>query len=102
MSQVLYSSLLLLFSGAVCGVTSYIIADYRNLHRQFRRRLEYALISAFGSMAICYFAAKYYPDKFSLIDAPAMSVLIGLFGIGRVLCFVANKVGLPLDGDSNE
>lgn len=48
-------------------------------------------------MSICYYAAKYFPEKFDLADAPAFSIIIGLFGIGRVLRFISNRFGYSSD-----
>lgn len=45
-------------------------------------------------MAICYFAQKYFPEEFVFSDAPAVGIAIGLFGIGRVIDYAAQKIGL--------
>lgn len=39
-------------------------------------------------------ALKYFPDKMEPADAPAYSILIALFGLTRILNFVAKKYGL--------
>ncbi len=97
MTSVVSDCLYLLVGGIACGLTSFMIADYSNARVKLRKRLEYAGISAFGAMAICYTAAKYFPENFDLSDAPAASIFIGMFGIGRVLRFISNRFGLPQD-----
>lgn len=83
----------ILVGGLVCGFTSFLVADYSNSRTKLRRRIEYAVISGIGAMAICYYAAKFFPEKFDVTDAPAFSVFVGLFGIGRVLRFISNRFG---------
>lgn len=80
--------------GITCFVTSFLVAGYRYTHVRIKRRLEYAIISGLGTMAICYFAQKYFPEEFVFSDAPAVGIAIGLFGIGRVIDYVAQKIGL--------
>ncbi len=96
-ASLMQNCIYLLVGGVACGVISFMIADYSNPHTRLRKRLEYAGISAFGAMAICYAVAKYFPENFSVTDAPAASVFIGLFGIGRVLRFISSRFGLPQD-----
>lgn len=80
--------------GVACFITSFLVAGYRYAHTRVKRRLEYAVISGLGTMAICYFARKYFPEEFIISDAPAVGIAVGLFGIGRVLDYAAQKVGL--------
>lgn len=102
--SLVHDCLYLLVGGLVCGLTSFMIADYANSRVKLRRRLEYAGVSAMGAMAICYTTAKFFPENFSIVDAPAASIFIGMFGIGRVLRFISTRFGLPQDTEehSNE
>lgn len=88
--------------GVICGLTSYLVVSYKAIHTSWKRKTEYAAISALGSVAICYIAYRYFPDKFVVQDIPAASILIGLFGIGRVLDHIAHKFGLQDEGDKND
>ena len=97
----IYECMFLLIGGIACGLTSFLIADFSNPQTSLRKRVEYAVISGIGSMAICYYAAKFFPDKFDLVDAPAFSVFIGLFGIGRVLRFISNRFGYNTDNSED-
>lgn len=94
--------LFLLVGGLVCGLTSYIVSDYSNPRVKPRKHFEYSCLSAIGCMAICYYAAKFFPEKFSMVDAPALSVFIGLFGIGRVLRFISNRFGYNDDNSEGK
>lgn len=96
-ASLIHDCIYLVVGGIACGLMSFMIADYSNPRTSLRKRLEYAGISAFGAMAICYAVAKYFPENFSVTDAPAASVFIGLFGIGRVLRFISSRFGLPQD-----
>lgn len=96
-ASLIHDCIYLTVGGIACGLMSFMIADYSNPRTSLRKRLEYAGISAFGAMAICYAVAKYFPENFSVTDAPAASVFIGLFGIGRVLRFISSRFGLPQD-----
>lgn len=92
-----HSIVMFLIGGLVCGVLSYLVSDYSDQHDTNRKRLEYALISAFGTVALCYFAAKYFPDRFVPDDSPYVAVLIGLLGIGRVLNYLVKRWGINND-----
>lgn len=96
-TSLLNECLLLATGGIACGLTSFLVADYSNPRVKLRKRTEYAVLSGIGAMSICYYAAKYFPDKFDLADAPAFSIIIGLFGIGRVLRFISNRFGYSSD-----
>ncbi len=100
-TSVVQDCIYLLVGGLACGITSFMIADYSNSRTKLRKRLEYAGISAFGAMAICYAVAKYFPENFNVTDAPAASVFIGMFGIGRVLRFISSRFGLPQDTEEH-
>lgn len=93
----LHSCIMFLIGGVVCGVISYVVSDYSDQHDTERKRLEYALISAFGTVSLCYFAAKYFPDRFVPDDSPYVAVLIGLLGIGRILNYLVKRWGLSND-----
>lgn len=90
----IYDVGLLALGAVLCGLTSYLVVGYKAIHTGVKRKLEYAVISALGAVAICYTAYKYFPDEFHTQDIPAASILIGLFGIGRVLDHVARKFGI--------
>lgn len=85
--------------GVMCGLTSYLVVSYKTIHTSWKHKIEYAIISALGSVAICYIAYRYFPEKFSIQDIPAASILIGLFGIGRILDYIASRFGLNDVGD---
>ena len=88
-------SLLLFFMGGlVCGVTSFLVGSFFKNPEDLKRRVEYAAISGVGAVAICWLACKYYPERFEPWDSIPYSILIGLFGIGRVLDFLAKRYGI--------
>ncbi len=86
--------LLFVAGGVLCAITSFLLASYLKKPAVVLKRIEYALISGFGSFAICWIAFRKFPDKFEAIDAIPYSIFIGLFGIGRVIDFIAKKYGL--------
>ena len=92
-----HDCIMYLIGGLVCGVISYVVSDYSDQHDSSRKRLEYSLISAFGTVSLCYFAAKYFPDRFIPDDSPYVAVLIGLLGIGRILNYIVKKWGFNDD-----
>ena len=93
-TEQLYAWTWYILGGISCGLTSFLVAGYRAIHTRIKRRLEYAAISGLGTMAICYFAEKYFPEQFNIVDSVAVGIAVGLFGIGRVLDYAAQKIGL--------
>lgn len=91
-----------ILGGMSCGLTSFLVAGYKSMHSRIKRRLEYAAISALGALAISYIAYKYYPDAFRPTDSPALGIIIGLCGIGRVLDFLAQKCGIEKKPEGNK
>lgn len=80
--------------GCTCFATSLLVVGFRTPRPRLGRRIEYGLISALGAFAINMLALKYFPDKVEPMDVPAYSILIALFGLTRVLDFIAKKYGL--------
>jgi len=88
--------------GVVCFITSLLLAKYFNSPKEKNRRYSYAAISGIGAMAICWLVWRHFPDSFDYYDAIPLSVLIGLFGIGRILNLIAKRYGLEQSERSNE
>ncbi len=86
--------ILFVVGGVLCAVTSFLLGSYLKKPAAVIRRIEYALISGFGSFALCWIAYRKFPEKFEPIDAIPYSIIIGLFGIGRVIDWIAKKYGL--------
>ena len=87
--------LMLFFAGgAACALTSFLVAAFLKKPDSTRRRIEYALISGTGAIALCWLASKYFPERFEPWDSIPYSILIGFFGIGRVLEWVAKRYGI--------
>ena len=86
--------MLFLAGGAVCAITSFLVATFLKKPDSVKRRIEYALISGTGSFALCWLASKYFPDRFDPWDSIPYSILIGFLGIGRVLEWVAKRYGI--------
>lgn len=80
--------------GCTCFVTSLLVVGFRSPRPRLSRRIEYGLVSALGAFAVNMLALKYFPDKIEPADAPAYSILIALFGLTRILNFIAKKYGL--------
>ncbi|WP_406019849.1 hypothetical protein [Succinivibrio sp.] len=53
-------------------------------------------------MAICWLGYRYFPERFDAWDAVPYGVMIGLFGIGRVLDWIAKRYGLDKVEKKNE
>ena len=53
-------------------------------------------------MAICWLGYRYFPERFEAWDAVPYGVMIGLFGIGRVLDWIAKRYGLDKVEKKNE
>jgi fluoride ion exporter CrcB/FEX len=86
--------MLFLAGGAVCAITSYLVAAFLKKPDSTRQRIVYALISGVGSFALCWLASKYFPDRFDPWDSIPYSIIIGFLGIGRVLQWVAKRYGI--------
>ncbi len=86
--------MLFLAGGAVCAITSYLVAAFLKKPDSTRQRIVYALISGVGSFALCWLASKYFPDRFDPWDSIPYSIIIGFLGIGRVLEWVAKRYGI--------
>ena len=71
--------------GCTCFVTSFLVVSFRSPRLCLSRKIEYGLVSALGAFAV---------DKIEPTDAPAYSILIALFGLTRILNFIAKKYGL--------
>ena len=87
---------ILLFAsgGLACAITSFLVGSFFKRPAEIKRRIEYAAISGAGAVAICWLGCKYFPDRFEAWDSVPYSILIGLFGIGRVLDWIAKRYGL--------
>lgn len=88
--------------GMACSVTSFLVSSFFKKPPEFIRRIYYALISGIGAMAICWLGYRYFPERFESWDAVPYGVMIGLFGIGRVLDWIAKKYGLDKVEKKNE
>ena len=88
--------------GMACSVTSFLVSSFFRRPPEFVRRLYYALISGIGAMAICWLGYRYFPERFEAWDAVPYGVMIGLFGIGRVLDWIAKRYGLDKVEKKNE
>lgn len=86
--------MLFLAGGVACAITSYLVAAFFKKPDNHRQRIVYALISGAGAIAICWLASKYFPERFEPWDSIPYSILIGLFGIGRVLQWIAKRYGV--------
>ena len=93
--QILYFFL----GGISCGITSFLVSTFFKRPENFVRRVEYGAISGIGAVAICWLGYRYFPSRFEAIDAIPYGIMIGLFGIGRVLDWIAKKYGLETGGD---
>ncbi len=91
--------LLFVAGGILCALTSFLLASYLKKPAAVIRRLEYALISGFGSFALCWIAYRKFPERFEPIDAIPYSIIIGLFGIGRIIDWIAKKYGLEVHSE---
>lgn len=83
-----------IIGGCACFATSFLVVGFRSPRIGLERRIEYGLASALGAFAVNMLALKYFPDKIEPTDAPAYSILIALFGLTRILNFIAKKYGL--------
>lgn len=88
--------------GMACGVTSFLVSSFFKKPPELIRRIYYALISGIGAMAICWLGYRYFPERFEAWDAVPYGVMIGLFGIGRVLDWIAKRYGLDKVEKKNE
>lgn len=88
--------------GMACGVTSFLVSSFFKKPPEFERRVYYALISGIGAMAICWLGYRYFPERFEPWDAIPYGVMIGLFGIGRVLDWIAKRYGIDKVEKKNE
>ncbi|WP_295365768.1 hypothetical protein [uncultured Succinivibrio sp.] len=88
--------------GMACGVTSFLVSSFFKKPPEFERRIYYALISGIGAMAICWLGYRYFPERFEPWDAIPYGVMIGLFGIGRVLDWIAKRYGIDKVEKKNE
>lgn len=86
-----------LLGGVACAVTTFLIASYLKSPEKILKRFEYALISFCGAFALCWLANKYFPDKFEASDSIPYSILIGFFGIGKVIAKVGEKYGIKAE-----
>ena len=80
--------------GLACALTSFLVSSFFKRPEQTVRRVQYAMISGLGAVAICWLGCKYFPERFDVTDSIPYSILIGLFGIGRVLDWIAKKYGI--------
>ncbi|WP_143075355.1 hypothetical protein [Succinivibrio dextrinosolvens] len=85
--------------GIGCGVTSFLVSSFLNKPPELIKRIEYALISGFGALAICWLGYRYFPERFEIWDAVPYGIMIGLFGVGRVVDWIAKRYGIDKDGD---
>lgn len=88
-----------LLGGVACAATSFLIASYLKSPERVLKRVEYALLSGVGAFAICWLANKYFPEKFDKWDSIPYSILIGFFGIGRVIDKIAEKYGIKAEAE---
>ncbi len=86
--------LMFVLGGIACGITSFLVCSFFKKPVTVIRRAEYAAISGIGTTAICWLALRYFPERFEPWDAIPYGIMIGLFGIGRVLDWIAKKYGL--------
>lgn len=86
-------------SGVGCGVTSFLVSSFLNKPPELIKRIEYALISGFGALAICWLGYRYFPERFEIWDAIPYGIMIGLFGVGRVVDWIAKRYGIDKGGD---
>ncbi|MGN0903418.1 MAG: hypothetical protein ACI4M9_09030 [Succinivibrio sp.] len=85
--------------GMACAVTSFLVSSFLRKPSELGQRIYYALISGIGAMAICWLGYRYFPERFEALDAVPYSVMIGMFGIGRVLDWIAKRYGLDKNGE---
>ena len=88
--------------GMACGVTSFLVSSFFKKPPEFERRIYYALISGIGAMSIYWLGYRYFPERFEPWDAIPYGVMIGLFGIGRVLDWIAKRYGIDKVEKKNE
>lgn len=86
-----------LLGGVACALTTFLIASYLKSPEKIMKRILYALISFFGAFSICWLANKYFPDRFEASDSIPYSILIGFFGIGKVIAKVGEKYGIKAE-----
>lgn len=90
----LFDMMMFVGGGLSCAVTSFLVSSFFKKPEDIFKRVEYALISGLGAVAICWLGCKYFPNRFDVTDSIPYSILIGLFGIGRILDWIAKKYGI--------
>ena len=89
-----------LLGGVACAITSFLITSYLKKPESLLKRFEYALISGVGAVAICWLASKYFPERFDKSDSIPYSIMIGFFGIGKVITKIGEKYGIKSEAEN--
>lgn len=82
-----------ILGGLSCAATSWLVAAYLNKPASKGKRKLYACISGIGATAISWLGWRMVP-AFDPYDAIPVGIMVGLFGLGRVLDTIAKKYGL--------
>lgn len=82
-----------LAGGVSCAITSYLVAAYLGKPASKAKRKLYACISGIGATAISWLGWRLVP-AFDPYDAIPVGIMVGLFGLGRVLDTIAKKYGI--------
>jgi hypothetical protein len=83
-----------LLGGLSCAITSYLVAVYLGKPSGKAKKRLYACISGIGAMAIAWLGWRVFPSTFEPHDSIPLGIMVGLFGLGRVLDTIARKYGI--------
>lgn len=83
-----------LLGGLSCAVTSYLVAAYLGKPSGKAKRKLYACISGIGAIAIAWLGWRVFPGTFAPHDSIPMGIMVGLFGLGRILDTIEKKYGI--------